>query len=341
MARNSQVCGMNPRQQLNENTAYLDGSQLYGSSLIDAQKFRDGGSGFMRMDGNFGRSVLPSTRNGGNIDFQAGDDRVNVFVGLAAFHILFTREHNRLVNQLRQINPQWDGDRLYQEARKIVGAQIQAITYREYLPKLLGSAFETSVGSYKGYDPNVNAGTANHFMAAAFRFGHAMITETFPRLAPNGGSIPQGSLNFLDGVQHSERLLQDGGIDPILRGLLMSPAKRPHRVTPSATERLFGNQVRLNWPHIGIEIFFSIFRPFLYRISPPLIYSEEEIRALPAITPGENSAVCPRQTQWRTSKAKFSMIRSASSFSNSTGPQVRTAVINWKKSLQLFSHLPR
>lgn len=53
-----------------------------------------------------------------------------------AMHALWVREHNRIANTLHVLNPQWKSERLYQEARKIVGALLQHITYNEWLAVL-------------------------------------------------------------------------------------------------------------------------------------------------------------------------------------------------------------
>ena len=64
--------------------------------------------------------------------------RVNEQVELTAIHTLWMREHNRVALRLHSINPQWDDERLFQESRRIVIAELQHIAYNEFLPVLLG-----------------------------------------------------------------------------------------------------------------------------------------------------------------------------------------------------------
>lgn len=55
----------------------------------------------------------------------SGDSRASEQILLATVHTLLLREHNRLARELKRLNPHWDGEKLYQEARKILGAFIQ------------------------------------------------------------------------------------------------------------------------------------------------------------------------------------------------------------------------
>ncbi|KAI6206540.1 Peroxidase mlt-7 [Aphelenchoides besseyi] len=225
VSRSSAICGSGrtkPRQQLNENTGYIDASPIYGSSTEDLHKFREGNSGFLKLQNFNGMRLLPfdtsTCRNAGNCKaiFVAGDSRVNLFLGLT------------IAGRLQRLNPHWNGDRLFQETRKIVGAQVQAIVYREYLPKILGSAFATTLGQYRGYNPNIDATIANEFVSGAHRFGHGMIQEFYPRLDFRNQTIPSGGFHF-------------GGIDPIIRGMMNTPLKRPQRLTTTVTEQMFGS----------------------------------------------------------------------------------------------------
>ncbi|CAI4221322.1 unnamed protein product [Auanema sp. JU1783] len=246
VSRSAPICQVTPREQLNENTAYIDGSMIYGSSPKDLHKFREGRTGLLKMSRFNDQLVLPfdqskcANKDKCTASFTAGDIRANLFIGLSSFHILFAREHNRIARRLQDLNSAWSGDRIFQEARKIVGGQIQHILYTEYLPKLLGVSMDKVMGKYEGYKDNVDATISNEFTTSAFRFGHGMIEEFYKRLDFSGGNITHGGFFFGDGVFKSGKILFEGGIDPILRGFMSSAVKRPHRMTPAITEKMFG-----------------------------------------------------------------------------------------------------
>ncbi|HKK29570.1 MAG TPA: peroxidase family protein, partial [Alphaproteobacteria bacterium] len=105
--------------------------------------------------------------------FVGGDERVNENAMLTSFHTLFVREHNRLVDAIKADNPAMTDEQVYQKARHTVAGQIQAITYNEYLPLILGE--NSGLPAYGGYDESVNATIANVFATAAFRVGHTQL----------------------------------------------------------------------------------------------------------------------------------------------------------------------
>lgn len=70
-----------------------------------------------------------------------GDSRVNEQPGLTAIHTIWMREHNRVARQLKALNPSWNDETVFQEARRFVVAEMQHITYNEWLPIIVGEIF--------------------------------------------------------------------------------------------------------------------------------------------------------------------------------------------------------
>jgi peroxidase len=130
-----------------------------------------------------------------------------------------------VATKLSALNPQWDGDTLYKEVRKIVDAELQRITYSHWLPKILGDPGMKMLRKYAGYDPNVNAGILNAFATAAFTFAHASINPVLYRLNDTFGEIPAGHLPLHKAFFSPSRIIEEGGIDPLLRGLFGVAAK--------------------------------------------------------------------------------------------------------------------
>uniref|UniRef100_A0A9J8BV80 Peroxidasin n=1 Tax=Cyprinus carpio carpio TaxID=630221 RepID=A0A9J8BV80_CYPCA len=265
--RSSPVCGsgmtsllMNsvyPREQMNQLTSYIDASNVYGSSQHEAEEIRDLAShrGMLRQGivQRTGKPLLPFAtgpptecmrdENESPIPcFLAGDHRANEQLGLTAMHTVWFREHNRIASELLRLNPHWDGDTIYHEARKIVGAQMQHITYSHWLPKILGKAGMRLLGDYNGYNPNINAGILNAFATAAFRFGHTLINPILYRLDENFQPIQQGHISLHKAFFSPFRIVNEGGIDPLLRGLFGVAGKMrvsTQLLNTELTERLF------------------------------------------------------------------------------------------------------
>lgn len=52
-------------------------------------------------------------------------------------HTVWQREHNRIARELKLLNGHWNDYWIFQEARKIVVAELQHIMYNEFVPGLL------------------------------------------------------------------------------------------------------------------------------------------------------------------------------------------------------------
>ena len=271
-ARTVPICdapnGFEPRNHLNQITHYIDGSMIYGSTQERADFLREFSGGrlwvgrtFPETNGKPSLPEMPTTPpclpieridldfppperccpEGQESCFIAGDTRVNEQVSLTVMHTIWVREHNRIADELAQLNPQWNDESIYQEARKIVIAEVQRITYDEFLPAILGPLFfDLLIGPYLGYIPELDASVPNSFATAAFRFGHSLIQDEFRRLGPNFRSIRQGPLPLREAFMNPQAYFDSDGTDPILRGLISQPARAVDEfLTSVLTTQLF------------------------------------------------------------------------------------------------------
>ncbi|XP_076677332.1 peroxidasin [Andrena cerasifolii] len=265
--RTSAVCGsgatsvlwdsFTPREQLNQLTSYMDASQVYGYDDDLARNLRDFSTdhGLLREGPTIpGHKPLLPYASGQFVDcrrnplessincFVAGDIRANEQIGLLAMHTIWLREHNRIARSLKDMNPHWNGEKLYQEARKIVGAEMQHVTYQHWIPRVFGGTAEELLGQYRGYDPNLDASISNVFATAALRFGHTLIQPRLQRLNESFQSIPQGPLLLRDAFFSPWRLVEEGGVDPLMRGMFATAAKLKlpeENLNTELTEQLF------------------------------------------------------------------------------------------------------
>ena len=233
---------VNPRQQINEITSFIDASNVYGSDAVRENVLRtnDGTGRLKTTSGDqflpFNKEGLPNAGGDNNKKlFLAGDIRANEQIALTAMHTLFVREHNRLCYEMAGSG--LDGEAIYQRARKIIGAQMQVITYKEFLPLLLGP---NVIPEYSGYDDQVNPAIANEFSAAAYRLGHSMLSSTLLRY--NKASNDQVHTALKDAFFNPRLIYKGGGIESILRGLATQQAQEVDIMIVDAVRNfLFGN----------------------------------------------------------------------------------------------------
>ena len=129
----------------------MDASNVYGSDETTAAALRtNNGTGKLLTGEN---NLLPIDEE--TTEEVAGDVRAREMPGLAAMHTLFVREHNRICDLIIAANPGQDDDYYFENARRIVIAEMQNIVYGEYLPVVLGNHAieEGNLGNYRQNKP--------------------------------------------------------------------------------------------------------------------------------------------------------------------------------------------
>ena len=108
--RSSAICTedpASPREQLNGITAFVDGSNIYGSDDDTSTRLRSLSDGKLKVHSSFSVENLPMRSQcpfpsppGAPDHLKSGDVRATVQPTLASMHTLFLNEHNRIVTGL-------------------------------------------------------------------------------------------------------------------------------------------------------------------------------------------------------------------------------------------------
>lgn len=138
---------------MNIASAYIDGSGLYGSTRHEFDQLRTYISGGVKVESCKYCQVAGAT---------------------GALHRALLQQHNNIGERLSHINPDWSEEDVFLEARRIITATIQHITYNEFLPLVLGQETTAKEGlrltaekHSSNYSSSVRGGIYNEFATAA------------------------------------------------------------------------------------------------------------------------------------------------------------------------------
>ncbi|XP_015434443.1 PREDICTED: peroxidase-like [Dufourea novaeangliae] len=228
-------CTFGPVEQMNQASHFLDGSMIYSSTLKKSRELRTFEGGRLRVHKKNSHEYLSvgsfeiwseCTRS----CYNSGDHRVNANPQLAAIHTVWHREHNRIADKLGELNPNWSDETLYQEARRIVIAEIQHITYKEWMPILLGKRYTRAVGltvgdSYsRNYDAADDPAVSNEVATAALRFLTSLMQGKLS-LTGNSRQI-NNTLSLVEYFFNPTVIESDEIFDGLLRGMATQTSQK-------------------------------------------------------------------------------------------------------------------
>ncbi|XP_053658081.1 chorion peroxidase [Anopheles marshallii] len=247
-----------PRQQLNQATAFIDGSVVYGSDGERMKALRASDGGRLRMLRTpDGRELLPVSTDpldgcneeemnaAGKYCFESGDARANENLHLTSMHLIWARHHNNLADGLARVNPHWDDERVFQEARRILAAQMQHITYAEFVPVIVGNETASRMGLLPEsdgrddtYNVSVDASIANVFAGAAFRFAHTLLPGLMKKT--RNPTATSAGIELHRMLFNPYSLYAQDGLDNALGGAISTAlAKYDQYFSTELTEKLF------------------------------------------------------------------------------------------------------
>ncbi|PSN56140.1 hypothetical protein C0J52_03325 [Blattella germanica] len=233
-------CHFGPAEQMNQATHMLDASMIYGTTDEKTKALRTYSKGQLVVEMKDGHEYLPQTdkpmqhcqvTSNTSACYKSGDMRVNLHPQLTVMHTLWYREHNRIAEELAALNPQWDDETLFQESRRIVIAQMQHITYKEWMPLVIGSKYLKKLGlemKNKGFSSDfsdeINPGVSNSFATAAMKFRLSMVDGNVGLY--NEDRTTSKNLKLRNHFNKPETIEEEEHFDSLVRGLATQSSQR-------------------------------------------------------------------------------------------------------------------
>jgi hypothetical protein len=169
----------NPRTVPNARRPLFDLDSVYGAGPVgspllyeplDRAKFRVETGGLFEdlpRDGS-GRAIIADPRNDENL----------IIAGLQAAFLLF---HNRAVDRVRRDHPEWPGDVVFAEARRLTTWHYQWVIVHEFLPLIVGPSMVNAVLTQgrRFYTPPMGEAFIPIEFQIAYRFGHSMVRPSY------------------------------------------------------------------------------------------------------------------------------------------------------------------
>jgi len=245
-------CNYGPREQLNHHNHFLDLRFIYANPENTRLRQR----GYLSFSVNTLGEVTFKLKSPNSCPFgrgsiyHTGDQNAEQNVYLTGVQNVWLRNHNQLAEALIRINPNWDDETIFQQARRLNIAMYQHVIYNEYLPQLIGPGtmriFDLEplrYGYSNKYNPDLYPQLLNEFVTAAYR--HHFLVNHKQCWADERMKL-FGCHALTAGVKNSSHSC--ASIDEAIRGQVAQPA---YYSTPQIN--WFLNNVLLNQPSsIGV-----------------------------------------------------------------------------------------
>lgn len=229
-SKTAQVGTGDKRSPNNELSSYVDASAVYGHKPEIVKQLRSYRLGKLRLPGG----SLPVLKG----QVLAGDERSGENPNLSSMHLIFAKEHNRIADEVYRAYKNYNDEQIFELARHILIAKLQAIVYYEFIPALTGRRLP----AYTFYKPWVQARVSNRFSTVGYRVGHTMLNGKITAINKRG-KVTTFSLNE---SLFSLKTFRAGGYSNFIRGMTRRRAAEiDNEITGAVRNDLFNDRAAL------------------------------------------------------------------------------------------------